>query len=104
MYLKVKSVEEVTVPRSELPRNGGQSATFDLHLDREITPKTEFQVAEAQVLNAGQTYHWTYTVELPGNPAPTFLGHYVRHEWKFMAGLDAKGNDPDSGWQSVALY
>lgn len=104
VYLYVKSVENARIARSELPRVNGQQPLMDLHLERDIFQKMEFQVAGPQTLSANQVYNWTYTFEIPGNPSPTYNGHYVSHEWKVLAGLDVSGNDPDSGWQVVGLF
>lgn len=102
VYLRVKSAELVSIPKKELP---GDNQNFDLNLEKEMYKVEEFVVAQAQTLEAKQTYNWSYEITLKPNlnPRPTYIGQYVSHEWLFYAGLDAKGNDPDSGWQSHEL-
>jgi hypothetical protein len=101
-YLYVKSVEKVKVARKELP--GGESGNpHDLNLDLEMFKKQEFVIAPAQTLEGGKTYDFTYELTLPAGVTPTFSGRYANHEWQFYAGLDAKGNDPDSGWVTAVL-
>ncbi len=101
VYLRVKSVEKVTIPKREI----SSDQPFDVHLEKEIFNVMEFEAAPAQTLEGGQTYNWTYEVNIPQQPnvKATYLGNYVSHEWMFYAGLDAKGNDPDSGWVSQIL-
>ena len=61
------------------------------------------EVSGEQTLKAGEEYDWETTVTLPENALPSFIGITARHEWKILAGLDASGNDPDSGWEIIHL-
>lgn len=101
IYIQVKSVEKVTVPKREI----SSEQVFDVNIEKEIYKMQVIEIAPAQKLEAGQTYNWTYDLTL--NPQlgakPTYLGMYVSHEWMFYAGLDVKGNDPDSGWHPQVL-
>ncbi len=100
VYVWVKSVERVRLPKKEVSND----QAFDVNIDKDIFQKVEFIAAPAQKLEGGQTYNWTAEVKLTGgNLRPTYHGTYVHHEWVFLAGLDAKGNDPDSGWISHDL-
>jgi len=101
VYVRVKSVERVTIPKKEINPN----PQFDIHLEKEIFNVMEFEAAPAQTLEGGQTYNWTYEVNIPQGPnvKPTYIGNYVSHEWVFYAALDIKGNDPDSGWVAHTL-
>jgi hypothetical protein len=103
VYLYVKSVEEVSVPRHELPAYGNATPVQALHLDEEIFKQQEFTVAPAQTLAAGQSYEWFFDLNLPQGANVSYIGKYVRHQWFFLAALDASGNDPDSGWQVANL-
>jgi len=101
VYLWVKSVEKINIPRTELPSDH----QFAVNIDKEVFVRQEFVVAPAQKLEAGQSYNWSYELTLSGaNIMPTYFGKFVSHEWEFLAGLDAKGNDPDSGWIAQQLY
>ncbi len=100
VYLWVKSVESISVPEREL----GSEATRGVNIERDIFARQEFQISGAETLNGGQTYNWSYEFQLPeGNLQPSYMGEFARHEWLFQVGLDAKGNDPDSGWQVCEL-
>ncbi|MBN2893321.1 MAG: hypothetical protein JXL97_15725 [Bacteroidales bacterium] len=101
VYLRFHSVEKINIPKKEVPNYQG---TFDLNIEKEVFNRQEFVVAEAQTLEAGQTYNWSYDVTINDPQAmPTYFGKYVSHEWEFFAALDAKGNDPDSKWQAHKL-
>ena len=63
----------------------------------------EFNIAEAQTLNAKGEYEWEAQVEFPKNVPPTYRGRNATHELRILAGLDTKGNDPDSGWVVLAV-
>ena len=104
VYLWVKSVEKINIPKNSLPSNLKEHASFGLDMSTDKFPKKEFVVAEAQNLEAKQGYTWTIDIKLDGAVVPSYNGHYANHEWLFYAGLDAKGNDPDSGWQKFDLF
>jgi len=99
VYVWVRSVEKVNIPKKEVAAD----QPFDLNLVKDIFHKVEFVAAPAQKLEGKQTYTWTTEVKLTGNTRASYYGTYVSHEWEFLAGLDAKGNDPDSGWISHRL-
>jgi len=102
VYLYVKSVEHVNVPRREMPSTQNQQP-MDLDLNVEIFKQQEYVIAQAQTLKGGATLNFPYELTLPQNVTPTYMGRYTSHEWYFYVGLDAKGNDPDSGWVKVVL-
>ncbi len=102
VYLYVKSVEVVDLPTKSVSVNNQQNEQA-INLNAEIFKQQEYEVAPAQTLEANQIYDFPYELVLPAGCTPTYQGHYTRHEWKFYAGLDAKGNDPDSGWVTVVI-
>lgn len=102
VYLYVKSVEQINIPDSMLPKQGDRRAEpVDIYHD--VFDRQEYVLAPAQILEASKTYNWSYDLYLPGYAVPSYEGKYANHDWKFYAGLDAKGNDPDSGWINVTL-
>jgi len=38
-----------------------------------------------------------------GRPADLYLGLNAGHSWRIIAGLEVKGNDPDSGWTAIPV-
>lgn len=101
VYLRVKSVEKINIPKNEMPLNNNQAG---VSVEKEVYTRQEFEVASAQTLEGGQTYTWTYDVTINDPQAmPSYFGKFVSHEWVFFGALDAKGNDPDSGWVPQVL-
>ena len=106
VYLKIRAVETVRIDDVPVARRSGD----EIYLDNEditrsyTTYKVEVPVAGPQTLEAGQEYEWEVEIDLKDNAAPTYYGHFAKHEWSVFAGLDAFGNDPDSGWVTIELY
>ena len=74
------------------------------------TVEGEFQTVNMQIdiagpgtLAAGDEAEWVAEVELPDNAMPSSQGETVGNHWRAMAGLDAFGNDPDTGWIEVEV-
>ena len=103
VYLWIKSVEKIDIPKNSLPQNLREIANFGLTLSNDRFPKKEFIVTEAQKLEAKKTYTWNIDIKLDDEAIPSYKGHFANHEWLFYAGIDVKGNDPDSGWQKFDL-
>ena len=103
VYLFIKSVEKATVRNVKVMRfDGSGTEEKDVTGEYEPVPQNEVVIAGAQTLKAGQQYKWTYEINMQG-AQPTYNGVYAKHEWYFLAGIDAPGNDPDSGWLLVNL-
>ncbi len=60
-------------------------------------------IAGQQTLEGGQTYTFEGQVRLPAGSQGTFVGKHIAHHIQFQGGLDAPGNDPDSGWLDVLI-
>jgi hypothetical protein len=102
VYLYIKAVERVVVRDFDIEMDGRRKVE-DVFGESE-TYRNEIIVSGPQTLQANQSYEWTVQVELPNNVLPTYLGNNAWHEWEIYAGLDAAGNDPDSGWVKIELY
>jgi hypothetical protein len=105
VYLHVRASEKVEVPDVEVAEKTGDKVEARKRTvsHTESTFQHEQEVAPASVLAAGQTYQWECEVTLPPEVLPSFTGKYARHEWTLLAGLDMRGNDPDSGWISIQI-
>ena len=63
----------------------------------------DIPVAHGQQLAANTQQSFEASVQIPAHLPPTFTGRNARIEWKAMASVDMKGNDPDSGWQTFEV-
>ncbi len=105
VYVQVMAEERVKVPEVHVAEtvNGVlQEKVKDIE-NAVITFDQKFPIAGPQSLKAGQSYEWSGTVTLPADARPTYIGLNAGHAWKIRAGLDVKGNDPDSGWAAITL-
>lgn len=105
VYLKVVSLESVVIKDVEIARIIDEKMeTVRKDIEKTTTVHDQkIKVSGEQVLKANKEYDWVTTVTLPENALPSFIGITAKHEWKIMAGLDAPGNNPDSGWVTIHL-
>jgi sporulation-control protein spo0M len=66
------------------------------------TIKSAIPVGPAMVLQPNETKVFEATIQIPMGAPPTYNGT-VKHEWKIRGRLEAFGNDPDSGFQSLEV-
>jgi hypothetical protein len=88
VYLLVSGTENVKIDVSDGP---------DIHKS-ESTFNQKFEIAGPFAMKEGETKEWTATITLPPTLPPTYQGKMTKHTVQVQAGLDTKGNDPDSGW------
>ncbi|MCK5805271.1 MAG: hypothetical protein KAI66_20745 [Lentisphaeria bacterium] len=105
VYLLVRGCEEVLVEAEAMRQRITQmeaemhpEATLDDEVFMEETFSIRVDIAGEQQLAANGEYEWTGELEIPGDALPSYLGRRCAHIWRIQAGLDAFGNDPDSGW------
>lgn len=104
VYILIRSIEKARVKNVHFPATSSHSAvTKDVTGEEEIS-QAKYLIADAKTLMAGQEYTWEYELQLPAGALPTFTGRNISHEWEIMAGLDAPGNDPDSGWWKFEVH
>jgi hypothetical protein len=105
VYAKIRAAEKVTFPNYRLLEKHGdkiEEVTRNIsHSEHTFTH--EIKLAEAQTLKAGETYQWRGAVTLPTDKFATLQGKNFSHRWEMLGGLDARGNDPDSGWQPLEV-
>lgn len=65
------------------------------------TVKQAIPIAPAFVLQPNETKTFESTIQIPMGQ-PTYHGA-IRHEWMIRGRLDAFGNDPDSGFQTIEI-
>ncbi len=111
VYLRVRSVEEVRLPDVPVPVEemiDGERRIVGTerreYSDKATLYSADYDIGEAETLEAGSERAWDALIELPEDALPTYHGHRASHQWQFYAGLDARGNDPDSGWVTVEIW
>jgi len=62
-----------------------------------------FRIAPAMVLAPNETKVFTGTITIPATAQPTFQGAYAKHTWMVRGRIEAWGNDPDSGYQTLRV-
>ncbi|MCE9575256.1 MAG: hypothetical protein K8W52_19050 [Deltaproteobacteria bacterium] len=67
------------------------------------TFSTSVAVAPGFALAKGETKELVGIVTLPPGSQPSYHGKHARHVWTIQARLEAKGNDPDSGWKEIRI-
>ena len=65
--------------------------------------KQEFQLCGEFTLGAGETKVVEGTITLPSSLQPTFEGRFGHNQYRLQGRLEAKGNDPDSGWKPLRI-
>ena len=85
---------------STTPTTGVQRRLIE-HREESFTGRVD--IAPAQTLGANQTHTFEGELRLPGGAVGTFMGKHISHTVQIQAGLDASGNDPDSGWVDLAV-
>ena len=93
VYVIVSATEQVKIDVKDGP---------DIHRS-ESTFHQKFPVAGPFSMKQGESQEWTATITLPPNVPPTYHGKLAKHTVQLQAGLDTKGNDPDSGWIDLRL-
>ena len=67
------------------------------------TIQQTIQVAAAFVLAPDEVKEFTGTFEFPANALPTFAGAFTQHRCQLRGRIEAFGNDPDSGYQTINI-
>lgn len=106
VYLQIRGHERVEIPGVMVAaRQGNEVRVDEQTCVRETTTlSTDVEVAGADTLKAGETYTWSVDITLPEDALPSYEGPSCLHRWQLCAGLDTRGNDPDSGWQDLTVY
>jgi len=87
VYLDIIGSEEIVIRDSE--------GTFESNSD---TVNINFDIAGGGILKANELYEWKAMIELPKDSPAIYYGNDCTHTYQAKVGLDAPGNDPDSGW------
>ncbi|MFN8415255.1 MAG: hypothetical protein U0U66_02885 [Cytophagaceae bacterium] len=93
IYFRVWATETVKVIHNEVVNGNSQSK--EKVETRRIHEFVE-NISGSQVLDANQTYSFNGQFTIPAGCESTFNVHPRKVSWEADAGLDMKGNDPDS--------
>jgi len=99
-YLQVRGVEEYKVikTRSTEDEYGNYYEEEYETTEHEETFFFDDVFSEADTLSEDSTFHFSVNVLIPEGSKECEQGAGYKHYYKFLAGLDTFGNDPDSGW------
>jgi hypothetical protein len=101
-YLYVRGIREY--PVIEIRRTETPEGIFEEEYettDYDETYDFDFDFIPEQELPANKTLNYSVEVLIPEGSMDIFDNGAERHYYKFLAGLDTFGNDPDSGWKIV---
>ena len=93
-FLDVQGVEHLQFR----PREAPQDVT-----SVETTYRQSLKVNDGFTLKKGESKEVAAVVTLPREAQPSYAGKHGKHTWTVQARLEAKGNDPDSGWQPIRI-
>lgn len=99
-YLQVRGMEEVKVIETRTMED-----EYGNYYEEEYET-TEYNetfcmddaFSEGKTLDADSTFKYSIDVLIPEGSRECHHGPGYKHYYKFLAGLDTFGNDPDSGW------
>lgn len=97
MFIDLRGTENLRVKK-----NASQQLTNDLVLSKS-TFNQEFQIAPEFVLGADETKLFEGTFEIPADIQPSYSGVYSTHTWEIRGRMEARGNDPDTGFQLYSI-
>lgn len=98
VYFRLLSTEKVIVTRTV--QDGGNISIKEEEKKNTLND-VYFDVIASGTLHANEKYTWEKEITLPEHLQPTFNAYPRTHVWQVIAGIDMKGNDPDSGWKDL---
>ena len=97
IYVDFIGEEEINISKRD-------ESKFDDDYHREFDhSKQEFQLHGEFVLGAKETKTVEGTIQIPSNLQPSFEGRYCKNHYAVRGRLEAKGNDPDSGFKPIRI-
>lgn len=101
VYVKIRSKEEIVARGVDVAHKSGDTWTSRREDIRQYNTTFEqtMTITGQETLEANSNNEWTYEFTIPQGNMPSFNGQQCDHNWEIYAGLDARGNDPDSNWQ-----
>ncbi|MDW7691555.1 hypothetical protein R9C00_17590 [Flammeovirgaceae bacterium SG7u.111] len=109
VYVKIRGIERVIITNVKIPAASDVGVNGDVEIvgvDLQRSAETnelEQSIYGPANLTANEDYVWEAEVQLPQGALPSYRGFNAAHEWEILAGLDARGFDPDSGWKKFIV-
>ncbi|HAA13529.1 MAG TPA: hypothetical protein DCE41_18285 [Cytophagales bacterium] len=103
VYLEIRSRENLDLPNFRFNDEEGNYVTRSVNEQHESFHQEVVVMPTEMELEGGESYEWEGKFTIPESAQPTFHGKFIRHEWQIQAGIDVRGNDPDSNWQTVLV-
>ncbi len=97
VYVDLAGEESVRLPK------GTVANVTEVITASKTTFSQEVKLAGDFVLKANETKAWEGTVPSPREVKPSYAGAFTNHEWNIRGLIEAFGNDPDSGFQSIRV-
>lgn len=95
VYLLIQGHESASVEDTDYDEDGTDYETVH---ESAMSYDVRIEIAPGGQLTQGQEQTFQGSFTLPTSVQPTFRGQIAKHIWRIQAGVDAMGNDPDSGW------
>jgi hypothetical protein len=106
VIVEIQCMEKIDIPNATVWQNNSSSSTTSATgraTANESVVDKEVQAAGALTLAGGSSTTYQATLPIPATAPPTMNGVNCRYEWQVRSRLDMKGNDPDSGWQTLEV-
>ena len=93
VFVDFRGVERVTISKRD-----DSNLSQDYHRSADHSAQ-QFQLCGEFVLGAGESRVVEGTINLPSS----FEGRFTKNVYEVQGRLEAKGNDPDSGWKPMRV-
>ncbi|MCA9679485.1 MAG: hypothetical protein H6709_13860 [Kofleriaceae bacterium] len=97
VFVDFRGVERVTISKRD-----DSNLSQDYHRSADHSAQ-QFQLCGEFVLGAGESRVVEGTINLPSSLQPSFEGRFTKNVYEVQGRLEAKGNDPDSGWKPMRV-
>ena len=99
VYINVRASETIDM----VVEDNDDYHDLDRIYENNETFSDKFSLNIDQTLDAGQEYEWEIEIIIPEDARASYSGVYASNDWEIEAGIDVKGNDPDSGWIEIQV-
>jgi predicted secreted protein len=97
VFVDFEGVEKIHIPKKE-----EQKFNEDYHKQFSHSTQT-FQLTGEFVLGAAETKVFEGNITIPPTLQPAFEGRFTKNLYQIRGRLEAKGNDPDSGYKPIRV-